>query len=441
VAERIVVIGLPATDPLPAVALLVGGQRQLDQVLGSARPAADTATPRTLTEPAGAGAGPRTLTEPVTEGAATLTEPVTEGARTLTEPVAAGAGAPRVLAVGGDLGPVLDAIAAEPGTVGVLASGDPGFFGIVRVLAERFGPGALEVRPAPSSVSLAFARLGLPWDDALVVSAHGRPLAAASAMAATAPKVAVLVSPDSPPEALGKELLALGAHPAVVAVCSRLGLTGETITPTDLDGLAAGAWDPLSVVVLLRGAPVAAEAQLTWGRPEAVFVHRAGMVTKSEVRAVALGKLDLPTHGVVWDVGAGSGSVAIECALLCPGLRVFAVERRTDDAHRIGDTARALGATVTVVEGDAPESLEGLPAPDRVFVGGGGLDVLDTVIERLRPGGRVVATYAALDRAAAAAQRLGQLVQISANRGEQFPDGSWRLVASNPVFVVWGPQP
>src|SRR5205085_3568608 len=132
-----------------------------------------------------------------------------------------------------------------------LASGDPGFFGVVRLLAERFGPDALDVRPAPSSVSLAFARIGLPWDDAVVVSAHGRPLADAARLAVHAPKAAVLVAPDAPPEALGKELLALGCPRRDVAVCTRLGLARERVTHTDLDGLAAGTWDPLSVVVLV----------------------------------------------------------------------------------------------------------------------------------------------------------------------------------------------
>lgn len=384
-AERIVVVGLPTTEPLPAAALVIGGRRHLDHVT------------------------------------------IPPGTRTLT--------------MGGDLGLVLDAIAAGTGTVVVLASGDPGFFGIVRALAERFGPGSLEVRPAPSTVSLAFARLGLPWDDALVVSAHGRPLSAAAAAAAKVAKVAVLVSPESPPEALGKELLALGAAPARVAICSRLGLADETVRHTDLDGLAAGAWDPLSVVVLVRGTGFAAEARLAWGRADEVFAHRGGMVTKSEVRAVALGKLELPTHGVLWDVGAGSGSVALECALLCPALRVFAIESRSDDARRIEENARHLGADLTVVHRSAPGALVDLPDPDRAFVGGGGLVVLDAVIERLRPGGRMVATFAALDRAAAAAERLGHLVQIAASRGERLPDGGWRLAATNPVFVVWGPRP
>lgn len=383
-AERIVVVGVPAGS-LPPVDLLVGGRRHLALV---------------------------------------------------------DAGTTPTRAVDGDLAAVLDAVAAERGTVGVLASGDPGFFGIVRALAARFGPPVLDVRPALSSVSLAFARLGLPWDDAMVVSAHGRPLAAATAAVAGAAKAAVLVSPDHPPEALGEALLALGVAPVEVVVCSRVGLPGETVTRTDLPGLAGGHWDPLSVVVLLRGDPVAPQAQLSWGgRPEATFEHRGGMVTKAEVRAVALSKLRLPPTGVLWDVGAGSGSVAVECALAAPAIRAFAVERRADEAGRISANAARLGAAVTVVEGSAPAALHGLPDPDRAFVGGGGPGVLDAVLARLRPGGRLVATFAALDRAAAAAERLGQLVQVAACRGERLPDGGWRLAAENPVFVVWGPEP
>jgi precorrin-6Y C5,15-methyltransferase (decarboxylating) len=347
--------------------------------------------------------------------------------------------------IGGDLAPVLDAVAAAPGTVCVLASGDPGFFGIVRALAERFGGERLEVHPAPSSVSLAFARIGLPWDDATVVSAHGRPLAdAAWAAAASADgnKTAVLVSPDNPPEALGKELLSLGQGPVKVVVASRLGLEGEAVVHTDLPGLAAGTWDPLSVVIILKtgaGSGIGPRPVLQWGRNEQAFEHRAGMVTKSEVRAVALSKLSLPATGVLWDVGAGSGSVAIEASLLSPTLSVYAVEQDGAAVQQIDTNASRLGASITVVHGAAPAALAGLPDPDRAFVGGGGLDVLDAVISRLRPGGQVAATFAAMDRAAAAADRLGQLVQVATGRGARLPDGGWRLAAENPVFVVWGP--
>jgi precorrin-6Y C5,15-methyltransferase (decarboxylating) len=350
----------------------------------------------------------------------------------------------RTLAIEGDVAAVLDAVAAESGEVCVLASGDPGFFGIVRPLAARFLPSSLEVHPAPSSIALAFARLGVHWDDAAVVSAHGRPLPEAAALAAALPKVAVLVSPDSPPEALGKELLHIGAPHQQAAVCTRLGLPDESVTRVDLHQLASGTWDPLSVVVLFadEGRQVAAEKSVAWGvLPEAKFDHRAGMITKAEVRAVALSKLQLPSSGVLWDVGAGSGSVAVECARVAPGIEVYAVERNVEDVRRIEANAERLEAEVRVVCGEAPDCLAGLPDPDRVFVGGGGLDVLDAALARLRPAGRVVATFAAMDRAAAAADRLGALTQVAASRGERLPDGGWRLAAENPVFIAWGPTP
>ncbi len=343
----------------------------------------------------------------------------------------------RAVPIDGDVDAALDEVAAEPGAVCVLASGDPGFFGMARPLAARFGPDRIEVHPQPSSVAVAFARLGLPWDDATVISAHGRPLGDAARVAAARPKVAVLVSPDSPPEALGKELLRLGACHRRVAVCSRLGAAGERVVLTDLDGLAAGTWDPLSVVVLVEREVTAAPV-LAWGLPEAEFAHREGMITKAEVRAVALGKLTLPRAGVLWDVGAGSGSVAVECARLAPALRVVAVERDPDQVARLRDNAARHEVVVEVVQGGAPAALAGLPDPDRAFVGGGGTDVLDAVLARLRPGGTVVATFAALDRAAAGADRLGNVVQVSVHRG--VPVGaSTRLQAENPVFVAWGP--
>src|SRR5262249_23429271 len=162
-----------------------------------------------------------------------------------------------------------------------------------------------------------------------------------------------------------------------------------------------------------------------------------GLVTKGEVRAVVLGKLALPTAGVVWDVGAGSGSVAIEAAALAPGVRVFAVEQHAPDAARITENARAHGVTSDVVHGPAPDALDAWPGPDRVFVGGGGSLVLDAVLARLRLGGRVVATFAAVDRGAAAYERLGNLAEISVARGKPLAGGV-RLEAENPVFVVWG---
>lgn len=365
----------------------------------------------------------------------------------------------------GDLDEVLG-FAAERQARGqracILAAGDPGFFGLVRLAAARLGSDSLRVFPAPSSVALAFARIGCNWDDALVVSAHGRPLTHAVEAVLSHPKVAVLVSKDQTPTLLGKALLDQECGPRHVAVCSRLGEVDQQVVRTDLVGLAEGSFDPLSVVVLRspeafdrpgagRGASGHGVADhgvgdqrvvpgVAWGLPEESFAHRDGMITKAEVRAVALGKLALPRTGVLWDVGAGSGSVAIECAMLAPGLRVFAVEDRGDDAARLRDNVQAAGvaSSVWVIEGSAPQALADLPDPDRVFVGGGGLVALDSVLPRLRPEGAVVATYAVLATAAAAAERLGNLVQVQVSRGVAVGDDkALRLAAENPVFVCW----
>lgn len=319
----------------------------------------------------------------------------------------------------------------------VLASGDPGFFGAVRILVGRFGP-TVAVHPAPSSVSLAFARIGMAWDDAVVVSAHGRPLDSALAELTAAPKAAVLTSPDAPPQAVGRALAHAGHRD--IWVCTHLGERDETVVRTDVAGLSAGRFDPLSVVVVARTGHGPSEPTVAWrgfGRPVAAFAHRAGLITKPEVRAVVLGKLELHAGVTLWDVGAGSGSVSVEAARLAPGLRAWAVERHPDDCRRIA--ANADGLAVSVVAGEAPDKLLELPTPDRAFVGGGGLDVLETVCGRVAPGGVVVATFTTIDRAGAAAARLGNLVQISVNRAEPIgPDGALRLAADNPVFVAWG---
>jgi precorrin-6Y C5,15-methyltransferase (decarboxylating) len=329
----------------------------------------------------------------------------------------------------------------------LVVSGDPGFFGLARLARARVGAGHLAVHPAPSAVALAFARIAVPWDDAIVVSAHGRPPEPAIEAVTHHAKVAVLTSPDHPPEALGRHLVTAGCGARHVVVAARLGEPNEAVWRGDLAGLEGGHFDALSVVLFVAPAalgsppfsPPDSGPVLAWGLPDNTYQHRAGLITKAEVRAVALGKLRIPAAGVLWDVGAGSGSVAAECARLAPGLRVIAVERRPDDTALL--RANLAGTGAVVVEGEAPAALAGLPDPDRVFVGGGGLAVLDAALARLRPAGTVVATFAALDRAAAATARLGHLVQVAVSRGVAIgPAGAVRLAADNPVFVCWGPE-
>ncbi len=343
----------------------------------------------------------------------------------------------------GALAPLIDRIAehrAAGRRVCVLSSGDPGFFGITRLLAERFGILGVRVLPAPSSVSLAWAAAGMTWDDADVISAHGRPLADAVAGAIQSPKAAVLTAPSNPPEALGKELLTGGCGPRHVVVASRIGEADEQIVHTDLDGLASGHFDPMSVVLLIAPDERHDAPSLSWGQPEEHFKHRAGMITKSEVRAVVLAKLDLPRTGVLWDVGAGSGSVGIESATIAPGLRVYAVERSAADAQNIRANAIAAGvnANLDVVVSTAPDALSELPQPNRVFVGGGGLDVVDACWQYLRPGGVLVATFVLLDRAVAAMELLGSMVQIHIDRAVPIGGVGMRLEPTNPTFVCWG---
>ncbi|HEX6675536.1 MAG TPA: precorrin-6y C5,15-methyltransferase (decarboxylating) subunit CbiE, partial [Actinomycetes bacterium] len=263
-------------------------------------------------------------------------------------------GARRTFELGGELAPALAVIAASSGPVVVLASGDPGFFGIVRLLAEEFGRRALEVIPAVSAVSAAFAKAGLPWDDALVVSAHGRDPAAAINACLAHPKVAVLTAPGFGPAELAA---VLRGQPRRLLVAERLGEPDERVVEGDPAEIAAGHWaDPNVVVVFDEAAAVGGKGRAwparrlptRWGLPEAAFEHReadpsagdpegseqrppwAGMVTKAEVRALALARLGPGPGDLVWDVGAGSGSVAVECARL--GAAVIAVD--ADEAAR-----------------------------------------------------------------------------------------------------------
>ncbi|MGW0765149.1 precorrin-6y C5,15-methyltransferase (decarboxylating) subunit CbiE [Streptomyces sp. NPDC002676] len=355
----------------------------------------------------------------------------------------------------GPLAPALDVIAEYVGKelpVVVLASGDPGFFGIVRVLAERFGAGRLDVRPGVSSVATAFARLGLPWDDAVVVSAHGRDLRTAVNVCRARPKVAVLTGPGSGPAELGA---GLAGHDRVLVVASALGDPErervERVTPAEA---AARDWGTAVSVVLcldedralgaVRTVAGAPQPPAQWALEEGEFAHRDSMITKFEVRALALARLAPRLGDLVWDVGAGSGSVAVECARL--GAAVVAVEKAPDGVERIRANARAHDVDVRVLNGEAPDALSGLADdPDAVFVGGGGRDLPAIVTACARRARRsVVVAMAALDRVPAAREALTSAgftcdgVLLQASRLAPLPGDVTRLAATNPVFLLWG---
>lgn len=355
-------------------------------------------------------------------------------------------GARRVV-LGADLDAALDGLGDGPACV--LASGDPGFFGVLRRLRARLGDDALHVHPAPSSVAVAFARLGLPWDDALVLSAHGRDSAPAVAAALRHDKVAILTSPAFPPQELAARLAGSGRR---MVVAERLGGPGERLTAGTPEELARDTFaDPNVVLVLGDGAAGERAAVWPprtpdgWALPEAAFEHRAGMITKREVRALVLAGLGPGTGDLVWDVGCGSGSVAIECARL--GAAVVAVDHDAEAVALCARNAAAHAVPVRVAEGRAPQALHALPDPDAVFVGGGG-ENLDAILRVAAARARraVVVTLAAVERATPAAGLLTaegfevEATLLQASRLRPLA-GAHRLAAENPVFVVAGRRP
>lgn len=339
-----------------------------------------------------------------------------------------------------EMGPVdaaLDGLTGRRGVV--LASGDPGFFGIVRLLRARGH--APVVLPACSAVQRAFARIGRSWDDVAVVSAHGRALGPAVNVCRAHPATAVLTAPGAGPAEIGA---ALHGWERTLLVAEDLDGPHERVTTLTPAEAAGRAWRDPNVVLCLRDPHAVPRAGWLaggwapggWALPETAFVHRDGMITKSEVRALALARLAPAPGQLVWDVGAGSGSVGVECARL--GAAVIAVERRADDVERIRANAVTHAVDVRVVAGEAPAALAGLPRPDAVFVGGGGPDVVAAVVGAPR----VVVALAALDRLAPTRHALRDYrvegVQLAASRLADLPDGTVRLAATNPIILLWG---
>ena len=343
----------------------------------------------------------------------------------------------------------------------MLASGDPGFFGIVRALRARGITPA--VVPAVSSVALVFARLGLDWDDALVLSAHGRDTGPVAAAALAHPKAAILTGP--PEGATGALRTALRDAGRTVYVAECLGTPDERVRDLTTDP-AAEVTDPHVLISLAatpsRPNPASPQnsastndpasptgprwlaghsgAPGSWALAEDDFDHRDSMITKSEVRALALAKLGPGPGRTIWDVGAGSGSVAVECARF--GAWVIAVEADPAQCDRIRANATRHGVLLRLVEGHAPEALADLPAPDSTFIGGGDDEVLQASIQAGTPA-RVVVTLASVDRVGPVCDLLTGLgyttegSQVQASRLSPLPGGSLRLAANNPVFVLW----
>ena len=354
----------------------------------------------------------------------------------------------RAVVLKGDLSEAFVRIEDTEGPVVVLASGDPGFFGIVRHLGERFGRENLRVLPGLSSVALAFARADLSWDDAVTVSAHGRDPRRAVNVCRAHPKVAVLTSPDFGPAELAE---ALGGLDRTFVVAEKLGEADERVFHGDTGTVAGKEWKEPNVVLVLdeermpgaRGwISSSLQSPSRWALSEEEFEHQSGMITKQATRAFVLSRLGPGPGDLIWDIGAGSGSVAIECARL--GAAAIAVERDPESCACIRRNTGRHDARVQLVEGMAPGVMLDLPEPDAIFIGGTGGAFEEIVkLSAVRARRAVVLALVTLERVVPAAQLLEDrgfevettFLQTSRIKGV----GSLhRLAAESAVFVVSG---
>ncbi|MGA8156767.1 MAG: precorrin-6y C5,15-methyltransferase (decarboxylating) subunit CbiE [Rhodoplanes sp.] len=318
-----------------------------------------------------------------------------------------------------------EVLAARGRAVCVLASGDPFFYGVGTVLMRHVDPQETVTVPAPSAFSLAAARLGWALPDTIVLSLHARALDLIRPHLQPGARVLALTSDGDGPAALARLLAATGFGGSKLTVLEALGGPREHVRTTTAENFSLGTVDPLNTlaieVIAAADARVLARAA---GLPEHLFEHD-GQITKREIRAVTLSSLGPRRGELLWDIGAGSGSIAIEWMLADPSMRAAAIEARADRAARIRRNAAAFGVPgLEVIEATAPGALERLATPDAIFIGGGASDpgVLDAAITALRPGGRLVVNAVTLATEAALIARHaalgGELVRISIARAD-----------------------
>ncbi|HEY9633407.1 MAG TPA: precorrin-6y C5,15-methyltransferase (decarboxylating) subunit CbiE [Coleofasciculaceae cyanobacterium] len=293
----------------------------------------------------------------------------------------------------------------------VLVSGDPLFFGLGRLLLEELPREQLTFHPHLSAVQLAFSRIKVPWQDAQVISAHGRSLEnLTQSLQQGVEKIAVLTDRTNTPNAIARLFLSLDlACSYQFWVCENLGGSDEKVQWLSIDALLEEKFAPLNVVVLLRQSESAnqsldIDSLPLLGLPDqtfASFSDRPGLMTKREVRLLVLGELALQPGQIVWDIGAGTGSVSIEIARLSQTSQVYAIEKSAIGIALIEQNCRRLQVNnVVSTHGSAPDILQHLPEPNRIFIGGSGGNlnsILDSCHARLAPNGLVVLALATLE--------------------------------------------
>jgi len=332
-------------------------------------------------------------------------------------------------------------------TIAVISSGDPLFYGIGSTLIRALGPDQVHIYPNISTVAAAFSRIKSSWHDARIVSLHGRNRQNALLdILLENPKVAVYTDSHKNPAWLARFLLAKGVFDFEMWVLERLGTDSEKVACFDL-AQAAGMHfaDPNLVVLMHRPVAEAPFPKLRLGLPEQFYAHEGGLITKPEVRAVTLSKLRLCSKHILWDLGAGSGSVAIEASLFVRKGQIFAVEKEENRTRHIEiNQKRFKVENLNIVHTTLPAGLDELPRPDRVFIGGGGPDlarIISAATVHLKPDGVIVVNTVILTHVGTAMTELEKagftvdVIQVQVNRRKPMPHGE-RFQAENPVWIV-----
>lgn len=358
------------------------------------------------------------------------------------------------LVVGTSLDEAVERIEASPQkkTV-VLASGDPLFYGVARYLCDRLGKQRFEVLPHVSSMQLAFARVKESWEEAFLTNLATHGLPSVLGQIRTAEKVGLFTSEAYPPSVVARTLLEARIDYFTGYVCENLSSPDERVTQGELSELAEHEFAPLNVMILVRkphvpDRPAELIGQRLFGNPDDAFHQlkpKRELVTPAEIRAIALAEMDVGPASVVWDIGAGCGSVSIEAAQIAREGRVYAVEQDLEDHQLIIANAKRFGVTNLIpVLGRAPEAFKDLPEPDAVFVDGSGRNICNLVeaaYRRLRAGGRLVATLASIDNVAQTEQLLRRCCpdvkvwMINLARGN-YQLERVRFESLNPTFLV-----
>lgn len=363
------------------------------------------------------------------------------GAKRLLEPFAGLSCEKRELILADDIAAAIDG--ARCGQASVLLSGDVGFYSGATKLYDKLSSHDVEAVPGISSLVYFCAKLHTPWQDAALVSAHGRDHDAVGTIQSNA-KTFCITGGKTKVDDICRDLVQRGLGDVNVAAGERLSYADERIVRGTARELAGMAFADLSVMLAVNEHPVAR----AYGAPalsDGDFLRGKAPMTKEEVRALAISKLRIAPHHVVWDVGAGTGSVSVEAALAASRGSVYAIERNAEAVGLMRQNRQAQGAfNMVVVEGLAPEALVGLPAPDRMFIGGsaGNMDAIFEAALAANPHVRICATAVTLETLSELLDCLkkrgvadADIVQVSVARADHV--GAYHLMrAENPVYIV-----